>query len=116
MSINLVVLSGRLGRDPESRSTSTNKTVCSFSIAQDDGYGDNKTTQWWYIEAWDRTAEAVIRLVKKGSRVVVTGRLKTDSWEGKNGEKKTSTKIVATQVEIIDFADKKEEELEAVPF
>jgi single-strand DNA-binding protein len=106
MSINLVVVTGRLGKDPEIRSTSSGKSVTSFSLAVDEGYGDKKSTLWVYCEAWDKTAEAIGRLVTKGSRVTVQGSLREDSWTDNDGNKKSRTKIVAQKVDIIDFIDK----------
>lgn len=107
MSTNVVVLTGRLGKNPEVRATNNGKSVASFSIAVDDGWGEKKKTDWWDIEAWDKTAEAVGRLVTAGKRVTVTGSLKKDEWQDKNsGEKKSKTKIRAMSVDIIDFAEK----------
>ena len=107
MSTNVIVLTGRLGKDPEVRSTQAGKTVASFSVAVDDGWGDKKKTDWWDVEVWGKTAEAVGRLVTSGKRVTVTGSLKKDEWQDKtSGEKRSRTKILANQVDIIDFADK----------
>ena len=107
MSVNSIVVSGRLGRDPELRSTSTSKSVAAFSIALDEGYGEKKKTIWLNIEAWDKTAEAVARLVTAGKRVSVVGRLSEDTWtDTKSGEKKSRFKVIANQIDIIDFPDK----------
>lgn len=107
MSTNVVVLTGRLGKDPEVRATNSGKSVVSFSIAVDDGWGEKKKTDWWDVEAWDKTAEAVGRLGKAGKRVTVTGSLKKDEWQDKSsGEKKSRTKIRAMSVDIVDFAEK----------
>lgn len=104
MSTNLVVFSGRLGKDPEIRQTAGNKTVAGFSLAVTDGWGHNQTTMWVNVETWEKTAEAVGRLLVKGSRAIVTGRLKEDTWES-NGEKKSRFKVVAEKVEVIDFPE-----------
>ena len=109
MSVNVVVLSGRLGKDPELRATTTGKSVVQFSIAVDDGWGEKKRTDWWDIEAWDKTAEAVNKLVSAGKRVVVSGILKKDNWkDSKTGEAKSKTKILASRIEIIDFPEKEQ--------
>jgi single-strand DNA-binding protein len=105
VSLNVVVISGRLGKDPEVRSTSGGKSVCTFSIAVDRGYGDKKKTVWVSVEAWDKTAEAVARLVTKGKRVEVTGELDEDSWTDQSGQKKSRFKVIARKVDIIDFPE-----------
>ncbi len=107
MSTNVVVLTGRLGKDPEIRSTSSGKSVASFSIAVDDGWGDKKKTYWFNIEAWDKTAEAISRMVSSGKRVTVVGSLQEDTWKDSNtGDKRSRIKVLASRVDIIDFAEK----------
>lgn len=114
MSLNQVIISGRLGKNPELRTTSSGKSVVGFSLAVDDGYGDKKTTEWIYVEAWEKTAEAVNRLLTQGKRAAVIGRLKTETWES-NGEKKSRIKVVAEKVEIIDFPEKEQSDSD-IPF
>jgi len=107
MSVNSIVVSGRLGKDPELRSTSGGKSVAGFTLAVDEGYGEHKKTIWLYCEVWGKTAEAVARLVTKGKRVVVTGRLSEDKWTDKqSGQERSKPKVIANEVEIVDFADK----------
>jgi single-strand DNA-binding protein len=107
MSVNCVTLLGRLGKDPELRSTTSGKSVVSFSLAVDDGWGDKRKTNWFTIEAWDKTAEAVARLATAGKRIAVVGSLQEDTWtDQKSGEKRSRTKILASRVDIIDFAEK----------
>jgi single-strand DNA-binding protein len=109
-------VTGRLGRDPEVRVTASGKSVASFSIALDDGFGEKKTTLWLPVEVWDKTAEAIGRLVTAGKRVTVVGRIKEDTWnDAKTGEKRSKLKILANQIDIIDFAEK-DEGAEDVPF
>lgn len=106
MSINSVVISGRLGKDPETRVTPTGKSVAAFSLAVDDGWGKDKSVTWVQVETWDKTAEAVGRLLSKGKRAIVAGRLKEYTWES-NGEKKSRFKVLADRVEVIDYPDEK---------
>lgn len=105
MSLNVMVLSGRLGKDPELRSTNSGKSVCVFTLAVDRGYGDKKKTIWVNVEAWNKTAEAIARMVTKGKRVEVTGELDEDQWTDQSGQKKSRFKVVANKVDIIDFAE-----------
>ena len=109
MSVNSIVLSGRLGKNVELRSTTGGKSVASFSIAVDDGWGEKKSTIWVNIEVWDKTAEAVSKLVTAGKRVAVVGSLKEDVWQDKNGDKKSRFKVLASRVDIIDFPEKESE-------
>jgi single-strand DNA-binding protein len=107
MSTNVVVLTGRLGKDPEVRSTTSGKSVTSFSLAVDDGWGEKKKTNWFLVEAWDKTAESVGRMVTAGKRVTVVGSLQEDTWQDqKTGEKRSRIKVLANRVDIIDFAEK----------
>lgn len=105
MSTNIVVVSGRIGKDPEIKSTNSGKSVTSFSLAVDEGFGDKKKTLWLQVEAWDKTAEAINRLSGKGKRILIEGRIGVDTWE-QNGETKTRTKIIANRVEFIDFLER----------
>lgn len=107
MSTNLVVFSGRLGKDPELKQTSGGKSVANFTLAVDAGYGNNKSTLWLNCEAWDKTAEAASRLLSKGKRALVQGSLKEETWEA-NGEKKFRMKVRVDRLEVIDFPEEKE--------
>lgn len=98
--MNCVILLGRLGKDPEERTTQAGKSVCSFTVATDDGWGENKKTNWHNITCFDKTAENVVKYLKKGSCVFIRGRISYDTYE-KDGVKKTATKIIADQVEFL---------------
>ena len=99
--LNSVNLIGNLGRDVDIRYTQSGKAVGQFSIAVE---GGKDKTEWVNIEAWEKTAENCQKYIKKGSKVYVSGRLKTDSWE-KDGQKQYKTVVVANRV---IFLDKKE--------
>lgn len=101
MSINNVILTGRLGKDPEVRTVSNGKSVATFSLAVDDGYGENKTTSWVRVVAWEKTADAVGEYLHKGSLVGVSGRLQQQTWE-KDGEKQSILQVVASKVEFLE--------------
>jgi len=106
VSTNCVILTGRLGKAPEIRTTPSGKSVGVFTLAVDRGYGDKKKTLWVNVEVWNKTAEAVARMVTKGNRVTVVGELDEDAWKDKEGNERRRTKVVAQSVDIIDFADK----------
>lgn len=102
--MNSVSLIGRLGRDPESRFTSGGKAVTNFSIAVDDGFGEQKQTYWFPIVVWGKTAEAAGKYLKKGSQVAIEGRLQIRSWDDKEGNKRTVTEIVANRLDFLTKA------------
>ena len=101
-SINQVILMGRLTRDPESRTTTTGKTIASFSIAVDRG-GQDDTADFFDITAWEKLGELVVQYLAKGRRVLVQGRLRQDSWDDKEtGKKRSRVEVTATDVTFLD--------------
>jgi len=101
-SINQVILMGRLTRDPEQRTTSTGKTIASFSIAVDRG-GQDDTADFFEITAWEKLGDLVIQYLSKGRRVLVQGRLRQDSWDDKDtGKKRSRVEVTATDVTFLD--------------
>ena len=95
--LNKVMLIGRLGRDPESKITQSGKSVCTFTLGTDTGYGDNKKTDWHNITVFDKAADNCAKFLRKGSPVYVEGRISYDAYE-KDGIKHTTTKIIANTV------------------
>lgn len=100
-SVNRVTLIGRTGKDPEIRSTQSGKSVASFSIATEDGYGDNKTTAWHNIVCFDKVADIAGQYLRKGGLVYVEGRITYEQWDDKDGNKRTATKIVVDQIRLL---------------
>ncbi len=101
-SINQVILMGRLTRDPEQRTTSTGKTIASFSIAVDRG-GESDAADFFEVTAWEKLGELVIQYLAKGRRVLVQGRLRQDSWDDKEtGKKRSRVEVTATDVTFLD--------------
>ncbi len=96
--INKAILMGRLTRDPELRHTGTGTPVCSFTIAIDNGYGENRQTDFINCVAWNKTAEFVSKYFSKGRMIIVSGRISTRSWEGQDGKKNYVTEVVASEV------------------
>jgi single-strand DNA-binding protein len=100
---NRVQLIGHLGNDPEIKSLNGGKNVAKFSMATSESYkkenGDKVTeTQWHNIIAWNGTAKIVEKLLKKGSEVIVEGKLTSRSWDDKEGKKHYITEIVANEI------------------
>ena len=97
--INKVILMGRLTRDPEMRHTNSGTPVTTFSIAIDNGYGDNKRTDFINCVAWNKTAEFVTKYFAKGKMIVIAdGRISTRSWETQDGKRAYATEVIANEV------------------
>ncbi len=101
--LNKAILIGNLGTDPEVRYTQSNQAVAKFRLATTESYTDrNKNqqsrTEWHSVVAWGRTAETVGRFLRKGRQVYVEGRIQTRQWEGKDGNKRYTTEVVAQRV------------------
>lgn len=112
-STNLVVIAGRLTRDPEVKFIASGKAVCNFSIANSrffrDKSGEKKEeTSFVDVTCWDKTAEWVGENIKKGRPVLIEGRLKSEQWEDKtSGQKRSRTGVSATSVLPLDWDGEK---------
>jgi len=98
---------GRLGRDPEMRYTPSGKPVTTFSVAINRTWntadGERRTdTEWFNVVAWGTLAEICKEYLAKGRRVYIEGRLQTRHWDDPEGNKHTSTEIVANEMIILD--------------
>jgi single-strand DNA-binding protein len=100
--LNRVVLYGNLGADPELRVTQGGQAILKLRLATTESYLDRNNerqerTEWHHVTLWGKRGEALAKFLKKGERVLVEGRISTSSYE-KNGEKRYSTEIVATNI------------------
>jgi single-strand DNA-binding protein len=97
--INRAFLLGHVGKDPEIRATNGGSTVATLSLAtgdrQKDGQGNwQDRTEWHYLVAFNRTAEIIRDYVRKGSQILIEGKIQTRSWDDReSGEKKYRTEI-----------------------
>lgn len=106
MSVNKVILVGRLGRDPETRFTASGQPVCNFTLATDEVYRDRagerqRRTEWHRIVLWGRLAEIAQQHLKRGTMVYLEGRLQTRQWDDRSGNKRTTVEIVASTLRIL---------------
>jgi single-strand DNA-binding protein len=106
MSVNKVILVGRLGRDPETRYTGGGQAVANFSVATDESYKDRngerqKRTEWHKIVVWGKQAEIAQQYLKKGSLIFIEGRIQSREWQDKEGQKRTSFEIVANNFRML---------------
>ena len=109
-SLNRVIIIGRVGQDPKVSYTQSGQAVANFSVATDEGYRDKQTgqkverTEWHKVVAWRQTAEFVGKYVGKGRLVLVEGKLQTRKWQDQSGQDKSTTEIVADNVQVLDRA------------
>jgi single-strand DNA-binding protein len=110
MYLNKAFIAGNLTRDPELKSLPSGVKVCTFSVAtnrywRDKATGERKeATEYHNIVVFARQAETVAQYMKKGSGVLVEGRIQTRSWDGQDGQKKYRTEIVADRVQFGNHA------------
>ena len=106
-SLNKVMLIGNLTRDPELRYTAQGTAVCNLGLATNRYWttetGEKKEdTEFHRIVAWNKLAELCSQLLAKGRKVYVEGRLQTRSWTGADGNQRTTTEIVISEMVILD--------------
>jgi single-strand DNA-binding protein len=107
MSLNKVLLIGRLGKDPETRYFQDGTAVVNMSLATDEGYTDrngNKVdkTEWHRIVAFGKQAEICSQYLQKGSKIFVEGKLRTRKWQDQDGQDRYITEIVIFRVLFLD--------------
>ena len=106
--VNKVILVGNLGQKPEIRYTKDSKPIASFSIATSESWKDKTTgdmvekTEWHNVTFYGRIAEVAEQYLDKGSKVFVEGKLQTDKWEDESGNKRSATKIIGNNMQMLD--------------
>ncbi len=106
--VNKVILIGRLGKDPEVRSTPSGTTVTRFSLATDERFTDRNgekqdRTEWHNIVAWGKLGEICGQYLRKGKLVYIDGSIHYDSWDDKEtGQKKYKTEIRADNMKMLE--------------
>lgn len=101
--LNRVMLLGNLGADPELRMTSGGQAVLKLRLATSETYVDKskerqERTEWHNVVIWGKRAEALGKILRKGDRIFVEGRLQTDSYEDREGHKRYRTEVVVSNV------------------
>ena len=104
IGVNYITVVGNLTRDPELRFTPNGTPVASFAVAVNKRYQDKNSGEWvnsadfFNIVTWFKLAENCAESLTKGDRVLISGRLSQENWEDKEGQKRTSFRIVANVV------------------
>ena len=106
MSLNKVILSGRLGRDPEVRYMPNGEAVCNFSVATSETWNDRngqrqERTEWHNITMYRRLAEIAGQYLRKGSQVYLEGRIQSRKYQGKDGIERTAYDIIASEMKML---------------
>ena len=110
MSVNKVILVGRLGQDPDVRYMPNETAVCNFSLATSSSYKDKTgekvdQTEWHRIVMFGKVAEIAKEYLKKGSQIFVEGRLQTRKWQTKEGQDRYTTEVVAATMQMLGTKD-----------
>ncbi len=105
MNLNKAFILGNLTRDPELRQTPSGQAVCSFGVATNRFYNDSsgqkqKQAEFHNVVAWGRQAEVVNQYLKKGSLILVEGRLQTRNWQDQQGNKHYRTEVIAERIQL----------------
>ena len=103
MSINKVMLIGRLGQDPELKYTPSGSAVCNFSLATSESWTDKsgqkqEKTEWHRVVLFQKLAEIVGEYCRKGSQIYIEGKLQTRKWTDQQGQEKYTTEIVCNEL------------------
>ncbi|HYX39671.1 MAG TPA: single-stranded DNA-binding protein [Oligoflexus sp.] len=119
-SINLAILIGNLGKDPQLRNTQTGTAVCTFSIATTENWTDQSgqkqsKTEWHNIVVWNKQAENCAKYLRKGRAAYVEGRVQTRSWDDTTGQKRYTTEIIAETVKFLGSGPAVDQERPARP-
>ena len=106
MSVNKVILVGNVGKDPETRYLEGGTAVCSFSLATSETYRNKDgekvtTTEWHNVVLWRGLAEVAEKYVKKGSQLFIEGRIRTRSWDDRDGNKRYTTEIIGDNMQML---------------
>lgn len=106
MSVNKVILIGRLGAKPELRNTPSGAAVANFNVATNESWMDKNNqrqerTEWHRVVVWGRLAQLCMDYLDKGRQVYLEGRLQTRQWQDKDGATKYTTEVVATTVQFL---------------
>ena len=95
--MNRIIIKGRIAREIEIRQTNTGKSVGSFSVAVDKGFGENKSADFFRVQAWEKTADFVAKYFSKGKEILIEGRMESREYE-KDGQNNLVWELLAERV------------------
>ena len=117
--VNKVILVGNLGADPEVREAGSSK-VAAFNVATSEKYTDKdgqrqEDTEWHKVELWGKLADIAGSYLRKGSKVYIEGKLKTEKWTDQNGQTRYTTKVRGLSMQMLDGRNGEVQPQAAVP-
>lgn len=98
--MNKVHLNGNVGSEPELSTANSGTMICKFSLATNDGWGDNKKTNWHRLVIFGKRAEVAAQYINKGARLCITGRIDYQEWEDQDGNKRNSVSIIVDDFDL----------------
>lgn len=106
MSVNKVILIGRLGADPDVRYTPSGAAVANFNVATNENWSDKngqkqERTEWHRVVVWGKLAQLCGEYLSKGRQVYLEGRLQTRQWQDKDGQNRYTTEVIANTVQFL---------------
>jgi single-strand DNA-binding protein len=110
MSVNRVILLGRLGSDVELKYTPAGKPVCNFTFATSEKFKDDEKVSWHKVVAWNKTAELCNQYLKKGSQCLIEGKIDYRSWDDKEGVKRYMTEIIVSSIQFLGSSNSQTQE------
>ena len=111
MSVNKVILVGRIGSDLKLQETKSGTVVCNFSLATSEKRKGEEKTEWHYCSAFGNTAQNLCDFMSKGKQIYIDGKLQTDKYE-KDGVQRSSTKIICNQIQFLGGKPEGQQSLE----
>jgi single-strand DNA-binding protein len=99
--MNLLIITGNLGRDAEQRHTANGDSVVSFSVAVKSGYGDKAKTTWVKCTMWGKRGESVLPYLVKGQQVGVSGEFSMNEFENKEGQKISTPEVRVNEIDLL---------------
>lgn len=108
--MNKVQLIGNIVRDIELRHTTQGTPVASYTIAINTGYGEKQQTDYINISSWGKSGEFVHKYFKKGQAIALVGRLRSNNYEDRNGNKRYTVEVITEDIEFV--RNKKEEKIQ----
>lgn len=105
--VNLCILVGHVGKDPEVKNLSTDRKVANFTLATSESWKDRQSgekkehTEWHRCQAWGSLAGIVEKYVHKGSQLYVEGKIKTRKWTDRDGKERYTTEVEVSQIQLL---------------
>lgn len=110
MSLNSITLGGNIGNDMEIHHTQNGKAIGSFPLAVTNGYGDNKRTMWITCMVFGERAEKLAPHIRKGGKIVVSGRLDVRQYDRNDGTKGTAVEVAVNDLEFFNVNQQQEQQ------